>query len=223
MVSIAVSPPTASVHVLQNQSFTATGTFTDGTTQVLPSGGSGGGGSGAGIFGPGSPEWQVYATPGMEFAPCATPQYPLVSGGSAFTSDNFFDMNGAVHKTWSAGTPVVSVDGTINASDVALTLACTNGAATGTINAHWNRTRYAGTFIFNGGASTAQVSITGWSGQAPMPTARFGVGAASANGKVYAIGALEAAATAVGLAALVRSRRWSRTTRARTAGRQSLF
>jgi hypothetical protein len=171
LVSVAVSPPTASVHVLQHQSFTATGTFTDGTTQVLQSGGSGGGGGG-GNFGQGSPEWQVYATPGMEFAPCATPQYPLVSGGSAFTSDNFFDMNGVVHKTWSAGTPVVSVDGTINTSDVALTLACTNGAATGTINAHWNRTQYQGTFSFNNGASAAQVSITGWSGQAPMPTAR---------------------------------------------------
>jgi N-acetylneuraminic acid mutarotase len=183
LVSIAVSPPTSSVHPGQGQSFTATGTFTDGTTQVLPSGGSGGG-----FFGPGSPAWQVFATPGMEFAPCATSQYPLTPGGSAFTSQNFFDFGGAVHQTWSPGTPVVTIDGTINASDVALTLACTNGAATGTINAHWNGSRYEGTFSFNGGASTSHVSITGWSGQAPMPTARFGVGGASANGKVYAIG-----------------------------------
>jgi N-acetylneuraminic acid mutarotase len=186
--SIAVTPASASVHPTLNQSFTATGSFTDGSTQILPSAGSGG--PGPGNSGQGSPMWEIHATSGMEFASCSTPQYPLQPGNSAFVSQNFFDRNGVVHETWSPGTPIVTIDGTINPSDVVLSLACTSGAATGTINAHWNRTRYEGTFSFNGGVSTSPVSITGWSGQAPMPTGRSGLGAASANGQVYAIGGL---------------------------------
>lgn len=197
LMSIAVTPANASVHPTLNQQFTATGTFTDSSTEVLPSAGSGGG-SGGGNSGQGSPMWEIHATSGMEFASCSTPQYPLLPGNSAFVSQNFFDRNGVVHETWSPGTPVVTIDGTINPSDVVLSLACTSGAATGTINAHWNRTRYEGTFSFNGGVSTSPVSITGWSGQAPMPTARFGVGAASANGQVYAIGGVGGSCDGVG-------------------------
>jgi hypothetical protein len=82
----------------------------------------------------------------------------------------------------------VSVDGTIDAADVVLNLACTNDAARGAIVAHWTGTRYEGTFTFENGARTGQVSITGWSHQADMPNPRFALAAAAANGVVYAIG-----------------------------------
>jgi len=182
LTSISVSPSTATLSPGQSQSFQAIGHFSDGSTQVLPSGGNGGGGTG----GPGPPSWLIhFAAPGIDVSVCATSEHPAPIG---FMSQGFFDVNGGVHETWSPGTPVVTADGTIDAEDVVLDLACTNGVATGTINAHWTGTRYAGSFSFDGGASTGQVSITGWSPRAPMPTRRFSHGAATANGLVYAIG-----------------------------------
>jgi N-acetylneuraminic acid mutarotase len=187
LTSISVSPSAATISPGQNQSFQAIGHFSDGSTQVLPSGGNGGGGGGGGGgTGPNPPSWQLhFAAPGIDVSACATAEHPAPLG---FSSQGFSDVNGGVHETWSPGTPVVTADGTIDAADVFLALACTDGAATGTINAHWTGTRYAGSFSFNGGASTGQVSITGWSPQAPMPTRRFSHGAATANGLVYAIG-----------------------------------
>jgi hypothetical protein len=78
-------------------------------------------------------------------------------------------------------TPVVTVDGAIDAGRVDLSLTCTTGAATGAIHAQWTGTRYDGTFTFNGGASTGAVSITGWSPKTALPARRFAHGAATAN------------------------------------------
>ena len=184
LLSIDVTPHDVSRHPGQGgQSFTATGTFSQGAPQILS---SGGGGSGGGLFGPTSPMWEIDFIPSGNFSACATAQYPAAMVSDNWTSQNLFDVNGSVHETWSVTTPVVHVDGTINSSDVVLSLACTSGAATGTVNAHWTGTRYEGSLNFNGQSSG--VSITGWSQKAPMPTGRFGVSALSLGGKVYSIG-----------------------------------
>lgn len=188
LVSIQVTPATASVAPGQNQTFTATGTFSDGSTHVLPNPVNNQGGN----AGQASPLWQVHLTPDLNFLPCVSEQFPMPTGADSsdtgFSSQNFTNRNGTVHDTWSKITPFVLVDGSINETDVALNLVCTNGAATGSIIAHWTGTRYEGSFTFNGGASTGAVSITGWSSKAGMPTRRFSHGAATVNGLVYAIG-----------------------------------
>ena len=136
--------------------------------------------------GPNPPQWSIqFVSPSIDVSVCATAQSPAPI---SFSSQALIDRNGAIHETWSPGTPVVTADGTITPSNVALTIACTNGAATGTIGAQWTGTRYDGTYSFNGGASTGSVSITGWSAKAPMATPRFSLAAAAVNGIVYAMG-----------------------------------
>jgi N-acetylneuraminic acid mutarotase len=174
LVSISVSPSSASIAPGQNQTFQAIGHFSDGTTQTLP---SGNGGSGGGVVtGPSNPAWSVQMTPPIDVNACATPQFP---GPLNFPSQGILDQGGVIHTTWSPGTPVVNVDGTITASNVNLTLTCTNNPAAGSITATWNGTRYVGAYSFNAGASIGSVSITGWSQQAPMPATRFSLAAAS--------------------------------------------
>jgi len=186
LVSIAVTPTTVTLQRGQQQQFTATGTFSDGSTEQLMSGNNGGGGGGGGgFFGPGELQWQIQFHPGGDFSACSTPQYPIVGGG--WSSQNLLPHNGEVHMTWSPGTPVVNVDGTVTLNDVALTVACTNGAASGTIEATWTGTRYEGVLFFNG-AMQGNVSITGWSRKTDLPSGRFGLTAAAVNGRVYAIG-----------------------------------
>ena len=177
--SITVTPSSSTLSAGQNQTFQAIGHFSDGSTQTLP-------GGGGGNTGPAFPIWSVHSFSAMDFSPCSTPQYPIGPGG--FFAQAIADKNGTVHETWSPQTPVVLVDGTINASDVSLSLSCTNGAASGSIHAHWTGTQYEGNFSFNNGASTGQVSITGWSRRTSMPTPRFALASAAVNGIVYAIG-----------------------------------
>ena len=195
LVSIAVTPATVTLQRGQQQTFTATGTFSDGSTEQLLSGNNGGGGGGGGFFGPGDLQWQIQFHQGGDFSACSTPQYPIVGGG--WTSQNLLPHDGEVHMTWSPGTPVVNVDGTVTLTDVALTVACTNGAATGTIEATWTGTRYEGVLFFDG-AIRSTVSITGWSSKTAMPMARFGLTAAAAGGHVYAIGGVEGACAGSG-------------------------
>jgi N-acetylneuraminic acid mutarotase len=183
LVSISVSPSAVTLSPSQNQMFQAMGHFSDGSMQVLESGGGGGGG---GTSGPNPPRWSIqFVSSSINVSACATAQYPAPI---SFDTQALNDRNGTIQETWSPGTPVVTVDGTITASNVALSIACTNGPATGTIDAQWTGTRYEGTFSFNGGASAGTVSITGWSAKAPMPAPRFSLVAAAVNGIVYAMG-----------------------------------
>jgi N-acetylneuraminic acid mutarotase len=188
LVSIEVNPSIATIGVGGQPSFQAIGHFNDGSTALLPSGVTGGGGSGQGpAF------WSMHLTPGLNIDACATSQYPasMFTGGISihgFTPDT----SGAVHTTWSTSTPVVHFDGTITPAEVNLTLTCAEAsAAIGSLHATWTGLRYEGTATFNGGATTSQVSITGWSHKAPKPTGRFGLAAVSFGGKVFAIGGVE--------------------------------
>jgi hypothetical protein len=174
--SIKVTPPSASKHN-GNQFFSATGTFSDGSTQQLQ--------SGPPTNQSGAPMWEVLFSPMLNAAQCETQQYPASAIGD-WASQSIIDHNGTVDELWSPGTPVLNVDGSINPGTVSLTIACTNGSASGSINATWTGTRYEGTFSL--GASSGNVTLTGWSTKASMPSPRFGFGAATADGKVYAIG-----------------------------------
>ena len=186
LVSISVSPSAVTMGPGQNQMFQALGHFSDGSTRMLPSGSSGGGGGGGGTSGPNPPRWSIqFVSSSINVSACATAQSPAPI---TFDTQALNDRNGTIQETWSPGTPVVTVGGTINAANVALTIACTNGSATGTINAQWTGTRYDGTFSFNGGASAGTVSITGWSVKASLPAPRFSLAAATVNGIVYAMG-----------------------------------
>ncbi len=189
LMSVSVSPSSASLSPGQNQTFQAIGHYSDGTTRMLPSGsGSGGGGNGGSAFGPTKPRWSVNFVPSMiNVSACATAESPAPIN---FSSQTIVDTNGTVHETWSPGTPVITVDGSIDAATVALTLLCTTSPVSGTITAHWTGTKYEGTFSFNGGASTGTVELTGWSQHAPMPAARFSLAAAASGGIVYAIGGI---------------------------------
>jgi uncharacterized RDD family membrane protein YckC len=62
---------------------------------------------------------------------------------------------------------------------VHLTISCASGAGSPvTLDATWTGTRYEGQMIDFVG-NPVQVSITGWSRKAPMPSPRFGLGAAT--------------------------------------------
>jgi hypothetical protein len=183
LVSIAVTPSSATVHPNQGgQQFTATGTFSDGSTQILQSGGHGGSGGG-----PSAAHWNIHFTPMIAVSACATAQYPapIDYSSQAFTPDS---TTGAFQEIWSVSTPVLEVSGLLTPTQVTQTLRCTTPSLTtaGEISATWTGTRYEGTFSFGG--STGQVSITGWSSKMPMPSPRAGLGAAFVDGKVYAVG-----------------------------------
>lgn len=64
-------------------------------------------------------------------------------------------------------TPGVSVAATIDQSAVSLSLACTNGTATGSIQAQWNGTAFVGPLTFADGASSGTASITRSGGSSP--------------------------------------------------------
>ena len=180
LLSIAVSPTTASVAVGSSQSFTATGHFTSGPDQVLPtSGGGGGGGGGTGV--PAGATWQLHFTPGLNVSACAS-----VPGGFSSQGISPNAAGAVVNQLWGNGN-TVQVNGTVTLQQVELTIACNpgNGAA-GTLSATWTGTRYQGSATFSG--STTAVSIAGWSTKASMPTARAAFGAATVNGIVYAMG-----------------------------------
>ena len=188
LVSIEVNPSIATIGVGGQPSFQAIGHFNDGSTALLPSGGTGGGGGGQGpAF------WSMHLTPGLNIDACATPQYPASMFPGGISIHGFTpDTSGAVHTTWSTSTPVVHFDGTITPAEVNLTLTCAEAsAALGSLHATWTGLRYEGTATFNGGATTSQVSITGWSHKAPKPTGRFGLAAVSFGGKVFTIGGVE--------------------------------
>ncbi|MBI3400001.1 MAG: HYR domain-containing protein [Acidobacteria bacterium] len=162
----------------QTQQFIATATFTDGSMastadQHHDNGGGGSGGS----------WWSASFSPGLNVSPCSSTPIPGGFSSQTFTADS----TGAVHTQWSPSTLVVSVDGTMSATHVDLTLTCLNNLGTPAhILADWQGTFYDGAVTFNG--TTSHVTITGWSSKASMPTARFSVAGVFANGKTYAVG-----------------------------------
>lgn len=178
LVSISVSPSSATLNAGESRRLEATGHYSDGTTQTLPSAGGGPGGMGAN-----RPIWSVqFVSSQLDVSACDGSTDPRTT----FASQALIDVDGQVHETWSPGTPILAVDGTIDATMVSLSLACTNGAAAGAIHAQWAGTRYQGTFTFAG--ATGTVDITGWSRQAPLPEGRFSLAAATVDGVVYALG-----------------------------------
>jgi N-acetylneuraminic acid mutarotase len=182
LVSVSVSPASATVSPGQNQMFQAIGHFNDGTTQVLPNANQGGG-NGAGVFGPSMPRWSVQFLTPIDVSACATPQTPAQI---SFSTQGLQDRNGVVDENWSPITPVLDVDGSINPMTVNLTLKCTSNAQQGSIVANWTGNRYEGMFVF--GTSKGAVEITGWSAKTPMPAARFSAAAAAVDGTVYVFG-----------------------------------
>jgi N-acetylneuraminic acid mutarotase len=187
LLSIAVSPLTASVNVGSGQSFQATGHFTSGSDQTMPtsggSGGGGSGGSGGGTTVPVGATWQLDFTSLLNINACP--------GGMGYSSQGVSpNSSGMVSTSW--GNPAeVQVSGTVMpptapAPQVNLTLTCVQGGATGSIVASWTGTRYEGTATLGG--PTSSVSIVGWSTKADLLPARFSFGAATVNGIVYAMG-----------------------------------
>ena len=176
LLSIAVSPSTASVNVGRSQSFQALGHFTSGSDQMLPTSGGGGGG----LTVPAGGTWQLHFAPLLNSGAC--------TGRSSdnFSSQPFSPVGGVVQTSWGFP-PIVQVDGTVTAQQVNITLACipANGAV-GSISATWTGVRYEGTATFGG--STTNVVVNGWSTKMAIPTARFAFGAATVNGIVYAMG-----------------------------------
>ena len=176
LVSISVNPSPVTKHVGAGQQFQATGTFSDGSTKLLPSGpptpGLGG-----------SPLWQTLFSPAIDVSACATAQYPSIG---AFSSQVLTDRGGFVDETWPPMTPVLRINGSIHAGAISLNLSCTDNSSFGSLNAMWTGTRYEGTFTF--GASSGQVSILGWSTQFSLLDPRLSFGAASYLDRIYAIG-----------------------------------
>jgi N-acetylneuraminic acid mutarotase len=192
LLSIAVSPSTASIFEGDSQPFQATGHFTSGPDQLLPSGSGGGGSGGSGGSGGGGGTffgnyWQIQfpSNEMLNLGACGNAG-SYVSQAFSASSGSTQMMFGSVHTTW--GFPaVVQVDGTITAQEVHLTLSCIPGnGATGSVDAFWTGTRFDGTWSFSG--SSGHTTVLGWSTKAPLSAPRFSFGAGTVNGIVYAIG-----------------------------------
>jgi hypothetical protein len=65
---------------------------------------------------------------------------------------------GTFDEIWSPQTPVLQVRGALTATQFTATLACLNGAASGTLQATWNGERYVGTGILGGTSSSMRVT-----------------------------------------------------------------
>jgi hypothetical protein len=178
LTSISVEPSTVTLSQGQTQVFQARGHYSDGSSQLLPVASSGSGNVNAG---PNPPNWSVHFFTGFPAGACSPVPIP---GG--LNSQGIVDHGGSVQTTWAS---VINVSGTITPQAVNLNVSCTDpsfGVAPGTVTATWTGTEYDGTFNFAGGQGA--LAITGWSQQAPMLTPRFGVTAASAGGRAFAIG-----------------------------------
>jgi hypothetical protein len=151
LVSIAVTPTTATVNAGQGQQFQAMGHFTDGSDLVLPS--QTGGGSGF---------WNVAFSPSLDVSGCAN-----VAGG--LSSQAISPIAGVVNNYWGLGN-IIHVTGTLTAQQVNLTLECNPAiGSTGSLIATWTGTRYEGTVTsFNG--STSAVVITSGGGGSTLPS-----------------------------------------------------
>ena len=64
---------------------------------------------------------------------------------------------GEFHEIWEPSRPVIRADGNITDTTFTATLQCTNGAASGSINATWDGSKYVGTWTFGGSSGTVRV------------------------------------------------------------------
>jgi hypothetical protein len=192
LLSISVSPLTASLTVDHDTSFQATGHFTSGSDQMLPTGGGGGGsggGSGSGGTGGGSAPsvgfWNIHFTPGLNVSACGG-----VGGGVGFSSQAFsVNSTGVINTTqWSPQSPTVNVTGQVTAKvQVTLTISCIGDPTTSTtVTLPWQTTSFDGSITFSG--QTTSAHVTGWSSQPSMPTPAFASGAATVGNKLYVVG-----------------------------------
>lgn len=177
LTSIAVLPSTATINEGQSQFFQAQGSFTDGTTAILPTGSSGGGGGGGG-----GAIWNVHFDSPLNLSQCGSSQHfnsQAIGGPSTLPAN--------IDSLWGPSNSVVRAVGTVTASQVSLTLTCVNGqGAAGSLVATWTGTRYVGTWNFSG--LNGNVTVRGWSPKASAPTARFSIGATTVNGIIYVMG-----------------------------------
>lgn len=65
---------------------------------------------------------------------------------------------GQFDEIWSPGTPVMRVRGVMTPTQFSATVACLNGAASGTLTATWNGERYVGTGTLGGSSSSMKVT-----------------------------------------------------------------
>ncbi len=65
---------------------------------------------------------------------------------------------GQFEEIWSPQTPVMRVRGVMTSTQFSATLACLNGAASGTLTATWNGERYVGTGTLGGSSSSMRVT-----------------------------------------------------------------
>ena len=165
LVSLTVTPTNRVIGVTSNLQFTATGTFSDGSSRPLIAGGN---------------AW-------ANGAAIPTPSYGL---GGAFAGGKFFAISGfatarlgiydVTNNTWTTGAPVPADTG-FNLRQYA-GVAVLNGKIylvggdTGGSGDRDTLLRY-------------DPVLNGWTTLAPMPLGpRFGLGAAVLNGKIYAVG-----------------------------------
>ncbi|MBZ5560498.1 MAG: Ig-like domain repeat protein [Acidobacteriia bacterium] len=175
LTGIYVTPNPAGVHAGRSQQFTAHGVYSDGSQQILSSGGGGA------ITG-NPPSWSIHFFTGLPAGACSPTPIP---GGFLSQGITLDPMGNVVPQAWGG---VVQVDGQVTANQVSLNLNCVPpfNVGPGTLTASWTGTRYEGSFTFAG--VTGNVVITGWSSKATMPAPRFSFGAAAVNGIVYVIG-----------------------------------
>jgi N-acetylneuraminic acid mutarotase len=161
MTNILVSPANAAIGLGTNLQFTATGTFSDGSSRMLTSGGN---------------SW----TSGT---PIPSASYGL---GGAFLNGKFNAISGFATTRVAAYDPVSNTWSTTNASLPQLLQYFGTAVAGGKIYVVGGDTGGGGDratlYSYDGIASS-------WTTLAPMPLGpRYGLGAAAVNGKIYAIG-----------------------------------
>jgi hypothetical protein len=101
--------------------------------------------------------WSVSFRPGLIVDPCLSPGQ-TVPGGLCSQVMVLRGPQNQFDETWSPLTPILRVQGTQTPAQFTATLACTNGGATGTMQASWNGERYVGTVTL--GSYTTSVRIT---------------------------------------------------------------
>jgi hypothetical protein len=135
--------------------FSAQATLTDplSSTRLL--------GGGGGAF------WNVAWSPSIPVGNCGTTANSF--GSQTFSVDNA----GVFHVSWSPGTPnTLIADGLMTpalggAGMVTASLACGNGAATGSMSAVWSGERYDGTYSFNGVDGIITITGLTWTSSDP--------------------------------------------------------
>jgi hypothetical protein len=102
------------------------------------------------------PPYTVHFRPllnGLQPAPCGK----FIPGGFCAQGVVPHGDFGTFTEIWDPQTPLIRVEGSVTATTFTATLQCTNGAASGSINATWDGSKYVGTWTFGGGSGTVRV------------------------------------------------------------------